>query len=167
MELREQAPAMTLARKLGDTEHRSGLAVQLARQSGAAECFAEWLLKIAVHRGATHYQRDFDPTLPPDNPAISDEEIGIALCLGQLPMPWTTSARRPSCSVPRAWTRSACAVSPCASVVSRCCSTSLRLRNASPPRWNPGPTSANTCHPVPCRAPMPCRTGPASSATPA
>lgn len=85
MELREQAPAMTLARKLGDTEHRSGLAVQLARQSGAAECFAEWLLKIAVHRGATHYQRDFDPTLPPDNPAISDEEIGIALCLGQLP----------------------------------------------------------------------------------
>ncbi len=85
MELREQAPAMTLARKLGDPEHRSGLAVQLARESGAADRLAEWLLKIAVQRGARHYQRDFDPALPPDNPAITDEEIGIALCLGQLP----------------------------------------------------------------------------------
>ena len=36
-----------------------------------------------MDRGAKHYQRDFDPSLPPDNPAISDEEVGIALCLEQ------------------------------------------------------------------------------------
>jgi len=36
-----------------------------------------------VERGAKHYQRDFDPALPPDISTISDEEIGVALCLGQ------------------------------------------------------------------------------------
>ena len=56
-----------------------------AAASGAGDRLPEWLLKIAVERGATHYQRDFDPSLPPDNPAIPDEEIGIALCLGQTP----------------------------------------------------------------------------------
>lgn len=85
MELKEQAPAMTLARKLGDTTHVSGLAIRLARLSGAGDRLPEWLLKAAVERGATHYQRDFDPSLPPDNPAIADEEIGVALCLGQHP----------------------------------------------------------------------------------
>jgi hypothetical protein len=93
MELKEQAPATTLARKLGDVAHVSGLAIQLARLSGAGDRLPEWLLKIAVERGATHYQRDFDPSLPPDDPAISDEEIGIALCLGQMPdEPWLIRA---------------------------------------------------------------------------
>jgi hypothetical protein len=85
MELKDQAPAVTLARKLGDTAHVSGLAIRLARLSGAGNRLPEWLLKTAVERGAKHYQRDFDPSLPPDNPAIPDEEIGVALCLGQLP----------------------------------------------------------------------------------
>jgi hypothetical protein len=85
MELKEQAPANTLARCLGDTAHVSGLAIRLARVSGAGERLPEWLLKVAVERGAKHYQRDFDPSLPPDNPEISDEEIGVALCLGQHP----------------------------------------------------------------------------------
>ena len=85
MELKEQAPSTTLARQLGDSAHVSGLAMQLARSSGAGERLPEWLLKVAVERGATHYQRDFDPSLPPDNPAIADEEIGVALCLGQHP----------------------------------------------------------------------------------
>lgn len=85
MELKEQAPVTTLARKLGDTAHVSGLAIRLARLSGAGDRLPEWLLKIAVERGAKHYQRDFDPSLPPDNPSIPDEEIGIALCLNQLP----------------------------------------------------------------------------------
>ena len=83
MELKEQSSAPTLARKLGDTAHVSGLAIRLARASGAGERLPEWLLKVAVARGAKHYQRDFDSTLPPDNSAISDEEIGVALCLGQ------------------------------------------------------------------------------------
>jgi hypothetical protein len=83
MELKEQPCTPTLASKLGDTAHVSGLAIRLARQSGAGERLPEWLLKVAIGRGATHYQRDFDPTLPPDLPAIGDEEIGVALCLGQ------------------------------------------------------------------------------------
>jgi hypothetical protein len=85
MELKEQPYTPTLASKLGDTAHVSGLAIRLARQSGAGERLPEWLLKVAVQRGAKHYQRDFDASLPPDNPAISDEEIGIALCLEQNP----------------------------------------------------------------------------------
>jgi len=85
VELKDQATAPTLAQRLGDTAHVSGLAIRLARVSGAGERLPEWLLKVAVERGAKHYQRDFDPSLPPDNPSISDEEIGVALCLGQMP----------------------------------------------------------------------------------
>ncbi len=85
VELKDQAATPTLAQKLGDTAHVSGLAIRLARASGAGERLPEWLFKVAVARGAKHYQRDFDPTLPPDNPSISDEEIGVALCLGQMP----------------------------------------------------------------------------------
>jgi len=81
VELREQPLAPTLAQKLGDAAHVSGLAIRLARASGAGERLPEWLLKVAVARGATHYQREFDPVLPPDNSAITDEEVGIALCL--------------------------------------------------------------------------------------
>jgi hypothetical protein len=93
MELKEQPPAATLARRLGDTTHVSGLVIRLARLSGAGDRLPEWLLRTAVERGAKHYQRDFDPSLPPDNPAISDEEIGIALCLGQMPYdPWFVRA---------------------------------------------------------------------------
>ena len=83
MELKDQPLAPTLAHKLGDTAHVSGLAIHLARQSAAGVRLPEWLLKVAVERGAKHYQRDFDPALPADLPAISDEEIGVALCLGQ------------------------------------------------------------------------------------
>jgi hypothetical protein len=68
---------------MGDVPHVSGLAIRLARSSGSGERLGEWLLKVAVERGARHYGRPFDPALPPDNPAVSDEEIGIALCLGE------------------------------------------------------------------------------------
>ncbi len=93
MELKEQARPTTLAHKLGDTTHVSGLAIRLARLSGAGDRLPEWLLKTAVERGAKHYQRESDPSLPPDNPVISDEEIGVALCLGQMPDdPWFVRA---------------------------------------------------------------------------
>ena len=85
MELKDHASAPTLARHLGDPAHVSGLAIRLARVTGAGKRLSEWLLKTAVQRGAAHYQRDFDPSLPPDNATISDEEIGVALCLGQHP----------------------------------------------------------------------------------
>lgn len=85
MELKEQASALTLARRLGDVPHVSGLLRRLARASGAADRIGEWLLKAAVQRGARHYRREFDPSLPPDSPAVSDEEIGVALCLLQHP----------------------------------------------------------------------------------
>jgi hypothetical protein len=45
----------------------------------------EWLLKCAVGRGASHYERDFPSDLPPDHPALPDEELAVALCLGQHP----------------------------------------------------------------------------------
>lgn len=83
MELKEPPPTPTLAQQLGDAAHVSGLAIRLARVSGAVERLPEWLFKVAVERGARHYQREFDPALPPDNPAITDEEVGVALCLGQ------------------------------------------------------------------------------------
>ena len=47
------------------------------------ESIGEWLLKCAVERGASHYQRGFPDDLPPDQPNLTDEEIGIALCLGE------------------------------------------------------------------------------------
>ncbi len=83
MELKEQPFAPTLAHRLGEVPHVSGLLRRIAQLSGAGERVADWLLKVAVERGANHYRRDFDPTLPADLPAIRDEEIGVALCLGQ------------------------------------------------------------------------------------
>ena len=102
VELKEQPFAPTLASKLGDTAHISGFAIRLARASGAGERLPEWLLKVAVERGAKHYWRDFDSTLPADLPAISDEEIGVALCLGQMPdNPWLVRAAAQLLSSPR------------------------------------------------------------------
>jgi hypothetical protein len=85
VQLNDQAAAPTFAHKLGDVPHVSGLLRRIAQLSGAEERVTEWLFKVAVARGANHYRRDFDPTLPVDLPAISDEEIGVALCLGQHP----------------------------------------------------------------------------------
>jgi len=45
----------------------------------------EWLLKCAIRRGASHYERDFPGDLPPDNLDLSDEELAVVLCLGQQP----------------------------------------------------------------------------------
>lgn len=102
VKLKEQAGTSTLARRLGDTAHVSGLAIRLARVSGAGERLPDWLLKIAVERGARHYQHDFDPELPPDQPAITDEEIGVALCLGQMPdNPWFIRAAAQLLSSPK------------------------------------------------------------------
>lgn len=83
MELNEQPFAATLARSLGDVPHVSGLLRRLSQRTGAGDRIADWLFKIAVERGAYHYRREFDPSLPPDSPSISNEETGVALCLGQ------------------------------------------------------------------------------------
>jgi len=102
VELKEQPLSPTLAQKLRDTTHVSGLAIHLARVSGAGTRLPDWLLKVAIDRGAKHYQRDFDPALPPDNPVVSDEEIGVALCLGQMPdNPWFIRAAAQLLSSPR------------------------------------------------------------------
>ena len=45
----------------------------------------EWLLKCAVRRGASHYERDFPDDLPPDHRELKNEELAVALCLGQHP----------------------------------------------------------------------------------
>jgi hypothetical protein len=76
----------TLARRLGDTVHVSPLLRNVCRTSGCSEDHVgEWLLKCAVGRGASHYERDFPNNLPPDDAGLSDEELAVALCLGQLP----------------------------------------------------------------------------------
>src|SRR5947207_11428139 len=86
MELREQAARPTLAQKLGDVTHVSPLLRKVKQLSGCSEeKLGEWLLKCAVERGATHYQREFPPDLPGDNRDLTTEELGVALCLGHLP----------------------------------------------------------------------------------
>ena len=80
-----QAPT-TLANKLGKVAHVSPLLRKAMDVSGCLEeRVGEWLLKCAVLRGANHYARDFGPDLPDDNQQLSDEEVGVALCLGNHP----------------------------------------------------------------------------------
>lgn len=75
-----------LARRLGDAVHVSPLLQDVCRMTGCpAGRAGEWLLKCAVRRGASHYERDFPADLPPDHPELGDEEIGVALCLGEHP----------------------------------------------------------------------------------
>jgi hypothetical protein len=71
---------------MGETSHVSPLWKRVQQLcDGPEERIAEWLLKCAILRGAAHYNRPFPADLPPDNPALNDEEIGVALCLGQHP----------------------------------------------------------------------------------
>jgi hypothetical protein len=80
----ERAINPPLARRLGDTVHVSPLLHKVCQMSGCSEDrVGEWLLKCAVARGARHYERDFPADLPPDHPELTDEELGVALCLGQ------------------------------------------------------------------------------------
>jgi hypothetical protein len=73
-----------MARCLGETPHVSPLLRRIIRLTGcSAENVSEWLLKSAVERGASHYRREFSPTLPPSASNLSDEEIAVALCLGE------------------------------------------------------------------------------------
>jgi hypothetical protein len=82
MELREQPARPTLAQRLGDVTHVSPLLRRVQVLSGCSrERVGDWLLKCAVQRGATHYRRRFDPALPADTPELTNEEIGISLCL--------------------------------------------------------------------------------------
>ena len=79
-----QSSSPPLARRLGDTVHVSPLLRKVCQLSGCAEDrVGEWLLKCAVRRGASHYERDFPGDLPPDNSDLSHEELAVALCLGQ------------------------------------------------------------------------------------
>ena len=86
VEMIEQLGSPPLARRLGDTVHVSPLLRKVCQMSGCTEDrVGEWLLKCAVRRGASHYERDFPADLPPDNPDLSSEELAVALCLGQHP----------------------------------------------------------------------------------
>jgi len=86
MELREQRPRLTLAQKLGAVTHVSPLLRKVRGLNGCTEDqVGEWLLKCAVERGATHYEREFSSDLPGDNPSLTNTELGVALCRGHLP----------------------------------------------------------------------------------
>lgn len=81
-----QLSSPTLAQKLGDAVHVSPLLRKVCQMSGCPEDrVGEWLLKCAVRRGASHYERDFPEDLPADDPELSNEELAVALCLGQHP----------------------------------------------------------------------------------
>jgi hypothetical protein len=78
METIEQLNSPPLARRLGDAVHVSPLLHKICQMSGCPEeRIGEWLLKCAVRRGASHYERDF--------PELNNEELAVALCLGQHP----------------------------------------------------------------------------------
>jgi hypothetical protein len=82
----EQLTSPPLARRLGDAIHVSPLLRKICQMTGCPEDrVGEWLLKCAVRRGASHYERDFPEDLPPDDPDLSHEELAVALCLGQHP----------------------------------------------------------------------------------
>lgn len=82
----EEEKNLTLARKLGEMAHVSPLLRKVVYSSGCTEDkIGEWLLKCAVLRGASHYAREFEEGLPPDDPGLKDEELGVALCLGEHP----------------------------------------------------------------------------------
>jgi hypothetical protein len=86
VETTERLSSPPLARRLGDAVHVSPLLRKICQMSGCSEDqVGEWLLKCAVHRGASHYERDFPEDLPPDNPDLSQEELAVALCLGRHP----------------------------------------------------------------------------------
>lgn len=86
VETNERVSSPTLARRLGEPAHVSPLLHKICRMSGCPEeRIGEWLLKCAVRRGAAHYERDFSEDLPPDHPELSNEELAVALCLGQHP----------------------------------------------------------------------------------
>ncbi len=82
----EQLSSPPLAQRLGATVHVSLLWRKICQMSGCPEDrVGEWLLKGAVHRGASHYERDFADDLPPDCSELSNEELAVGLCLGQHP----------------------------------------------------------------------------------
>jgi hypothetical protein len=86
MELREQMRPLTFAQRVGDVTHESPLLRKVQQLSGCPlHTLGQWLLKCAVERGASHYEAEFSPDLPADNSAVSNEELGVALCLGHLP----------------------------------------------------------------------------------
>jgi len=65
----ERLSSLPLARRLGDVVHVSPLLRRLCRAGGCPEDrVGEWLLKCAVSRGASHYQRDFPATSRPTSP---------------------------------------------------------------------------------------------------
>jgi len=82
----EQSSSPPLARRLGDTVHVSPLLRKVCQMSGCPEDrVGEWLLKCAIQRGASHYERDFPDHLPSDNASLGQEELAVALCLGHHP----------------------------------------------------------------------------------
>jgi len=75
-----------LAERLGQTCHLSPLLRKLEAAAQGEE-LSSCLMEAAVRRGAKHYQNTYDPPTryPAQFDRLANEELGIALCLAELP----------------------------------------------------------------------------------
>ena len=166
MELKEQSFTPTLARNLGDVPHVSGLLRHLAQTSGAGDALSIGCSKLPCNAAPITTAGNSIRRCRPDSSAITDEEIGIALCLGQHPYDLDhLRAAAQLLSSPRVDAARSAGL-PSRNAANPCCSTSRTRRTFCPRLEPPGITCAGTCRPVPCRAPTRCRIGAGSSATP-
>ena len=83
----ESTACDTLAQRMGESSHLSPLLRKAERLRGGGADLEEWLLKLAVTRGASHYrdlQSHSDRESFPEPKDFSNEELGVSLCSGQL-----------------------------------------------------------------------------------
>ena len=83
--MQSQTKNQTLATVLGHTTHVSPLLKKIEKLIGN-ENTASCLKQLAVNRGCRHYENTFTPptNFPRAINTISNEEAGIALCMGHL-----------------------------------------------------------------------------------
>ena len=84
--MKTSAIVPTLASRLGQTCHLSPLLRRIKGMVGAQD-LSSCLMEAAVRRGASHYQHSYPAPAqyPTELDRLSNEELGVALCLGELP----------------------------------------------------------------------------------
>jgi len=85
MTAENEQTALTTAQELGQTVHPSAL-IQKVKLLIGDEDVVPCLKQVAVERGCRHYLGAFTPPrhVPPKLAQLTDEELAIALCVGEL-----------------------------------------------------------------------------------